>query len=102
MRLAPLQVPHANIAHSCTTFTPHKGNVVLSLPFHKVCISFHCNGKIHTNCFPRVFGNTKGYKEEEPDHIVLVQLQTIQLEQRALESNNINMLPPETFPQSFQ
>ena len=42
----------------------------------------------------------KGYNEKEPSYTGLEQLQTIQLEERALQSNNIWPFPPETFLQS--
>ena len=61
------------------------------------------NDKIYTNYFPRVVSNTKGYKEKEPCHIGFEQLQTSQLEERALQSNNIYTFPQEiTFSQNCQ
>jgi hypothetical protein len=55
--------------------------------------------KIHTKYFLRLF---KEYKKEEPCQIGLVQLHIIQLKQRALKSNNLNMFHPEAFSQSYQ
>jgi hypothetical protein len=42
-------------------------------------------------------GTPRGYKGEEYCKIGLVQLQTMQLSQGALQSNNINTLTPGTF-----
>jgi len=48
---------------------------------------------IHTNYFSRVVITTEGYKQNEPCHIGFEQLQTIQLEERALQFNDIKNVP---------
>ena len=58
--------------------------------------------KIHTRFLPRVVINTKGYKVEDPCQIGLEQLQTSQLEERALQFNNIQTFNIETWSQSRQ